>query len=285
MGAVLVTGASGFIGKALAARLAERHEVVCMSRSRPPLDLPWVRGEFQSFEDLRQLDGHEIEAVVHLGAVTGGCLERDGILVNVEGTRCLLRYLIDRGCAKYVLASSIAAVGMQSTRFRPLALPIPDDHPCLDEHGYGVSKHLMEEITRYYSRQNPEIEVTNLRLASVVPDDNPPAPGGVRPIHEWALGALTLMCLSDAVHAFTRALEVSLGPGVHTLNAAGPRAWASAPVAEILRGWYGDAVDVSHFLRPGNAYAGVYDVTRIRDALGFTAERLPNELFPGCQPE
>jgi hypothetical protein len=84
MSTVLITGASGFIGKALAVEMARNHTVVCMSRSRPSIDLPWVRGDFAVFEDLRLLDCYPIDVVVHLGAVTGGCLERDGIMVNVE---------------------------------------------------------------------------------------------------------------------------------------------------------------------------------------------------------
>ena len=159
MSTVLITGASGFIGQALAAAMSVDHDVLCMSRHDPDLSLPWIRGEFGSFEDLRQLDDQRIDVVVHLGAVTGGCLEHDGMLVNVDGTRCLMRYLIDRGCRKFVMASSIAAVGFQSTQFRPLQVPIPDEHPCFDRDGYGFSKYLMEEVTRYYSRQNDEIDV------------------------------------------------------------------------------------------------------------------------------
>lgn len=275
MSTILVTGASGFIGSALSASLAERHEVIPMSRNRPPLDMDWVRGDFGSFEDLRQLDGREIDAVVHLAAVTGGCLERDGILVNVEGTRCLMRYLMDRGVRKFVLASSIAAVGFQNVAFRPQQLPIPDDHPCLDRDGYGVSKYLMEEVTRYYARQNPEIDVLNLRLATICPDDNLPAPAKVRPLGQWALGGITIMALSDAVRAFTLAVTSSLRPGVRVVNATGPEAWVADPVADILQGWYGNEVEISYFLQAGHEYASVYDVSSIRRELGFVAEVRP----------
>ena len=79
MSAVLITGASGFIGRALVRAMAVRHDVVCMSRNDPGLDLPWIRGDFGSFEDLQRLDDNPIDVVIHLGAVTGGCLERDGI--------------------------------------------------------------------------------------------------------------------------------------------------------------------------------------------------------------
>ena len=275
MSAVLITGASGFIGRTLAASMAQGHEVVCMSRRDPELGLPWVPGEFGSFEDLARLDDRSIDAVVHLASVTGGCSERDGILVNVEGTRCLMRYLIDRGCRKFVMASSIAAVGFQSPRFRPERLPIPDDHPCLDRDGYGLSKYLMEEITRYYQRQNEGIDVINLRLSSVRPDDGMPELRRMGPLGQWSLGGITLMALSDAVRAFTLAAEAPHRPGVRTMNAAGPRAWVADPVADILRSWWGEDVDVGHFDRPGREYDSVFDVSCIRQELGFVAERLP----------
>ena len=275
MGSILITGASGFIGRALAASMAQGCEVVCMSRRDPELGLPWVRGEFGSFEDLARLDDRSIDAVVHLASVTGGCSERDGILVNVEGTRCLMRYLIDQGCRKFVMASSIAAVGFQSRLFRPIQLPIPDDHPCLDRDGYGLSKYLMEEITRYYQRQNGDIDVINLRLSSVRRDDGMPELRRMGPLGQWSLGGITLMALSDAVRAFTLAAEAPHRPGVRTMNAAGPRAWVADPVADILRSWWGEDVDVGHFDRPGREYDSVFDVSCIRQELGFVAERLP----------
>lgn len=277
MSTILVTGTSGFIGRALAESLATKHQVVGLSRKNPGLELPWVRGDFGSFEDLRQLDRHSIDAVVHLAAVTGGCLERDGILVNVEGTRCLMRHLIDRGCRKFVLASSIAAVGFQSPQFQPRQLPIPDEHPCLDRDGYGLSKFLMEELTKYYHRQNPQIDVINLRLASIGPDEKMPPPVTVGPIREWALGSLTVMARSDAVRAFRLAAEAPLKPGVRILNATAPKAWAADPVAEILRHWWGTSVNLSHFEQPGHAHDSVYDVSRIREELGFVAQTAPSQ--------
>jgi nucleoside-diphosphate-sugar epimerase len=275
MGTILITGASGFIGKALAPTLAKQHHVICISRKDPDLGLPYVRGNFSAFEDLRQLDRYDFDVVVHLAAVTGGCLERDGILVNVEGTRCLMRYMIDRGCKKFVMASSIAVVGFQSCKFRPLRLPIPDEHPCLDRHGYGISKYLMEEITKYYHRQNEDTDVINLRLSSIAPDERMPQPAKVCPLHEWSLGRITVMARSDAVQAFKLAAEAPYMPGVRIMNAGGPKAWVDDPVAEILRNWWKDDVDVSYFEELGHEYDSVYDVSRIREQLNFMAKRLP----------
>jgi UDP-glucose 4-epimerase len=275
MSSILITGASGFIGKALAAEAAKRYDVVCLSRKYPGDGRRWIRGDFADFEDLRGLDGFKIDTVVHLAAVTGGCLERDGMLVNVEGARCLMRYLIDRGCRKFVMASSIAAVGMQSPKFRPRQLPIPDEHPCLDRDGYGFSKFLMEEVTKYYHRQNPDIDVINLRLASIGPDEKMPPPRKPCPLGEWALGTITVMALSDAVRACLLAIEAPPKAGVRILNAVGPKSWVAAPVAEILRTWWGAAVDVSFYEQRGHERDAVYDPSLIRKELGFTAERLP----------
>jgi len=276
MSAILLTGASGFIGKALATSLARTHEVIAISRRKPDVaGITWLRGEFGSFEDLRALGARKIDTVVHLAAVTGGCLERDGVLVNVEGTRCLMRALMDRGCNKFVMASSIALIGMQSKAFRPLSLPIPDEHPCLDRDGYGVSKFLMEEITKYYARQNPELDVINLRLASIADDDAMPAPVRVKPLPDWALGHITVMARSDVVRAFTLAAEAPHKPGVRILNTTGPKAWAADPVADILSAWWGRDVDLSHFQRKGHEFDSAYDVSRIERELGFVAQRLP----------
>jgi UDP-glucose 4-epimerase len=278
MATILVTGTSGLIGGALARSLVAegKHDVLCISRKPSKIEgAREVKGVFHSFEDLRKFDDIKVDVVVHLAAVTGGCREEDGILVNVEGTRRLMRYFTDKGCKKFVNASSIAAIGFQNTKFRPQQLPIPDDHPCLDRDGYGISKFLMEEVTKYMWRQNDDLDIINLRLSTVIPDENQTRVSGVRPLGQWCIGGITIMMLTDAVRAFTLAAEAEYQPGVRIMNTAGPKVWASAPTAEILRNWYGDEVDVSYFEQPGNEYKGVYDVSTVKQELGFEAQLLP----------
>lgn len=136
----------------------------------------------------------------------------------------------------------------------------------------------MEEITRYYQRQNDTLDVTCLRLSSVQPDAKPSRPSGVRPLGQWALGGITVMLLADAVRAFTLAAEAPYQPGLRILNATAAKIWASAPTAEILRHWWGNDMDVSYFEQPGHEYAAVYDVRAIERKLGFTAEATLNYL-------
>lgn len=281
MGRILITGASGFIGKALAEAIAGNtpHDLICLSRS--PTELKGaiaVLGDFSDPNELRKLDPHDgIDTLVHLAAVTGGCPEEDCLRVNVAGTHHLLRYLIDRGCKKFVLASSIAAVGMQSVEFRPLQLPIPDEHPCLDRDGYGFSKYMMEEVTRYLSRQNDSLDFINLRLASIAPDDRQLAPLQPGPVPLWGMGRISIMFLSDTVRCLITAAGAPLKAGVRILNAVGGQACVAVPVPELMRAWYGseaDNLDLSYYERPGREKDPVYDISRIREELGFVP-RIP----------
>ena len=278
MATVLITGTSGFIGRALVQSMARTHDVVCLSREKTEVEgVTAIRGDFTSKNDLQELDAHTIDILVHLAAATGRHNEEECLRVNVHGTYGLLRYLIDHGCQKLVLASSIAAVGFQSPKFRPLQLPIPDEHPCLDRHGYGVSKYLMEELTRYLSLQNENLDFINIRLASILPEDSdrPPVVAGPMP-EQWSLGGLSVMYLNDAVRCFTTAAESGHKPGVRILNAVGAQANAADPVPDILRAWYGEdanRLDLSHYERPGHERDPVYDISRIEKELGFVPGR------------
>lgn len=277
-GSTLITGASGLIGRALAAALASSRPVLALSRHRPDLEgVAFVQGDFTDEDDLRRCLPPElcIEALVHLGAVTGGCPESEGMRVNVEGSRRLMRHLLQGGCRRFVLASSIAAVGFADPAFRPLQVPIPDDHPCLARDAYGLSKHLMEEVAGYLARQVEDLDVLCLRLASVADDARLPPPRQVHALRPWALGGITVRALSDAVRLIRLALDAPPRPGLRVRNAAPSRAWVAAPVARFLEGWYGPEVDASAFLRPGHEFDSVFDVGRIGAELGFEASRQP----------
>ena len=280
MTCVLVTGASGFIGKALLESLKDNYELIGLSRHDPAVDaVTFVQGDFASHSDLEQLDNVSIDAVVHLAAVTGGCDEGDGITANVEGTRRLMRYLIDKGCKKFVMASSTAVCGFEDPEFIPLTFPIADEHPCLDEHGYGVSKFLMEEMRKYYHRQNPMIDVINLRLAAIISrDDFINMVTGEHKRSEWALGSITLMQIEDAIEVIRLAIDAEPLPGVRIMNAVASSISALLPTAELLRDWYGDAVDTSYYESEDTRYASVFEAELVKDEFGFIAEETLNTL-------
>ena len=281
-GVTLVTGASGLIGSALVGSLAASRPVLAMSRRAPAPGIPAVRADFTDAAGLTALEGRRIDAAVHLAAVTGGCSEEDGLRVNVAGTARLLRHLAAAGCRRFVLASSIAAVGLADPGFRPVALPMPDDHPCLARDAYGLSKYVMEEVAAYFARRHPDVEVLCLRLPSISADDRLPAPRSAGPLGAWALAAITVMALSDAVRLLTRVLDAPPRPGFRRRNAAPARAWVAEPTAALLERWYGDSVDLAAYRRPGHSWDSVFDSGRLAAEVGFAA-RVQAPAGPGAE--
>ncbi len=271
MGTILVTGASGLIGRALAQFLAAEHEVICLSRSNPELNLPFVQGAFHSPEDLGRLDAHAIDAVCHLAAVTGGCTEAEGMAVNVEGTRQLLRHLVDRNCVKFVLASSIAAIGFRAQRFVPQSVPFPDDHPCLDDTGYGFSKYMVEQVAHYFTRQNDRLDITCIRLAGIRPDGHAGLSQSLDPPIPKAIGPLTVMPVSEACRAFAMVVEAPHRRGSRTVNATWPKTRSRTSVPELLRRWFGNRVDTSYYERDTRQHDSLFCIDKIREDYGFVA--------------
>ena len=276
MKTILITGASGFIGTHAAKEFARDHHPILLSRKQPDAPGKWYKGSFELFEDLRQLDAHQIDALVHLGAVTGGCSEEDGMAVNVQGTRRLLRYLIDRGTRRFVLASSIATVGLLDNRFLPLQLPIPDDHPCLAFDFYGLSKYLMEEETRYFARQYTDADFVNFRIGAVVPADWSPKDVTAQNPPTWSPPCLlSNVCVVDVVAAIRAALTGSPKPGVRVLNLVAPTATADDPVPAILRASFDSrwkSYDLSHYEKPGHEYDPIFSIANLKKELGFTPQ-------------
>ncbi len=277
MARTLITGTSGLIGHALAQSMAEKHDVIGMSRQATDVQgITAIQGDFTSPDDLAQLDSLEIDVLIHLAAVTGLDREEEQLSVNVLGTRRLLRHLIERGCKKFVLASSIAAAGVLCEDFRPEQLPIPDEHPCLDSQGYGFSKYMMEELARYTCRQDATLDIIAIRLCGIMPDDAARTHLSAQPPFEWGMSYLSPMYLSDATRCFSMAAEARLKTGFRLMNAAGPQSCVVDTMAEVMRARYGEDAagpDLSYYERPGHERDPVFDTRRIRNEIGFASER------------
>lgn len=283
MSNVLVTGASGFLGSQLVARLSTNHRVVALSRGAVVGAAVAVNGSFTSATDLAALDAHPVDTVVHLAATTGGSSEEDALDINVSGTRRLLRYCVDRGITRFVLASSIATVGCLSSDFLPRELPIPDDHPCDAVDAYGLSKALMEEVVFYFVRQRPDLDITVFRIGAVQPDTT----DGID--ESWLVGmkapfvSFGGIVARDVVEALARSAGQGAGPGVHRMNLVASRARSPVPTAEALRrvlGERADHLDLSFYDKPGNAHASVYATDELARTFGFTASIDPVTMRP-----
>jgi UDP-glucose 4-epimerase len=274
---VLVTGANGFIGSRLIAYLAESgFNVVALSRK----DIDFfegkvVFGDFSNLEDLPQLDNLEIDVVVHLAGVTGAANEENCMTVNVAGTSRFMRYMIDLGVKKYVIASSIAVVGCLTADFMPDSLPIPDDHRCNSSNVYGLSKYFVEETCKYYQKLEPTIDVTLFRIGVVLAEQAIPADR--EKIESMWRPFCTLGCISihDVLQAFTLAAGLEVKASLEIMNLVSDTVYSTIPTKDALRLALGDrveALDLSHYEIPGNEYAGIYQTVKVERALDFRAQ-------------
>ena len=143
---VLATGATGFVGHALCARLAELGYTVRRATRNPPPTAEQavfdtvVTGEFGTGTDW----SHALDAVslvFHLAARTHVLHEtaRDAYAeyrrINVEGTRSLAQAAVRAGVRRMVFLSSIKVTGERTD-----SQPYTENTPPQPEDAYGVSK-------------------------------------------------------------------------------------------------------------------------------------------------
>jgi nucleoside-diphosphate-sugar epimerase len=154
---VLLTGAAGFVGRALVSRLLDDGRYVPRAASRSPV--PWqesvvpVRiGDLSAETDWRQAlegtaTGARVMAVVHLAARVHVMNEQTEQPIaayrrtNVEGTLNLARQAAAAGVRRFVFVSSVKVNGEQTapgTSFTADDAPAPQD-------AYGLSKYEAEQ--------------------------------------------------------------------------------------------------------------------------------------------
>jgi len=114
---LFITGASGFIGRRLLARLVPQKydHIYCLSRSQgasadssPAMNVTWLEGGiFDSDRYEQYLDSSM--AVVHLAAATGKAPAEQYFKVNRDGTQRLIACCRERRVKKFLHVSSIAA--------------------------------------------------------------------------------------------------------------------------------------------------------------------------------
>jgi nucleoside-diphosphate-sugar epimerase len=164
--AVLVTGAAGFIGRAVCARLAARGTPLlatdCVS------DDPARTVTVCDLADIHRLyaitEGRDIAGIIHCGAVSGPMLARDNpralIETNVVGTANVLELARVRGVSRFVLASSAAVFGQTPSG------PVPEAVLARPTTVYGGCKLAAESLVGAYAIQCG-LDAVSLRLCWV----------------------------------------------------------------------------------------------------------------------
>lgn len=237
-GRVLVTGGTGFIGRALLPLLAGRAEVVVLHRGEPPPGPPgvtWVRRDL-STPDWDTSGLPPVESVVHLAQslrfreFPAGAA--DVFQVNLGATERLLEWARACGARRFVLASSGGHDPSREVADGPLPAPGALGH-------YLASKRAAELVAASWSGQ---LTVAVLRFFFVYGAGQRPGMLVSRLARAVAAGqAVTLqgpdglrlnpLHVSDAARALLAALELEQGARIAV---AGPETLTLRQVGEEL---------------------------------------------------
>lgn len=207
-GNVLITGASGRLGRFVLDEIAPHADVGVLDLAKPHADVPWVEGNVTDIDTVRRAVAGR-DAVVHLAAIDIGrpAQPEQYFNVNVTGTWNVLQAAHEAGIDKVVIASSISANGTGEMRpnFPPAYLPIDELHPCRPVHPYGVGKMVIEDVARSFTHRGGMRVVCLRPTAVVVPSHLPKVIERSRDRNQRWLAAYVTG--ADTARAFRLALD------------------------------------------------------------------------------
>lgn len=152
MASVLVTGASGFIGRALVMALKQQgHDAVAMSGSDGDVSDPLTWQQWPRVNHLFHLAGRSY--------VPDSWLEPEAFVkANYHGTWNALEFCRRNGADITYVSGYVYGI--------PEFLPITEDHPIHPNNPYALSKFLAEEACRFYTNVH-SMNVTIVRPFNV----------------------------------------------------------------------------------------------------------------------
>jgi nucleoside-diphosphate-sugar epimerase len=169
---VLITGATGFIGRALVRRLVRgNNKVTALVRNQRKTDASFLAGCTVHVADIIDKDRlaalvpliGSMDVMIHLAACIDYQADKEALFqTNVEGTVNVLESARKLGVAKFVYISSIEAIGPISGK----EVPADETQPCRPVNSYGESKLEAENrVLRAGVELNMDVAV--LRLGNV----------------------------------------------------------------------------------------------------------------------
>jgi len=292
---VLVTGGSGRLGRFVVDELAAHWEVSVLDIEPPAQAVAFAQADVLDLDAvIASVAGHE--AVVHLAGIDADVdsHEKDYFETNVQGTWNVLHAAERAGVRKVVVASSVAALGIDRARM-PDYLPVDEAHALRPVDAYGLSKKVTEVVGRSFARRGaldvvclrptlivrPEREAAILaQLALDDPESDPPA--STQGDTTAPYGALSVVRgyvrSRDVARCFRLALEHDTG-AFDVFNVAADDNIGRVKTLEHLQRAFGRLPEVRDEARYArDPCAGVLANARAREILGWRPEGDWNDI-------
>lgn len=240
MARVLITGGCGFLGAAFAARARKAGHAVTTADILPGADCKLDAGDPAAVAAVVQ--SLRPQAIVHLAAGLTDAGERDPVgtvRLNALGTAAIFTAAESVGCARVIYASSISAVGPNSSA-------VGDDLRLEPGNVYGATKAFCEHLARAMSARPNAPAYLGLRFGYVY------GPGRVRGwrdvqalIERVAAGerrvpfpdfpdAMDWTWIDDAAEVLLRTIDARLPP-LAVANVVGDKRPVRAAMAHLQR--------------------------------------------------
>lgn len=182
---ILITGATGYIGRQLTKSLSGEHEIFAVVRERSSQLDPSIV-QYSGFDMLGDNDWSmalaDIDAVVHLAGkahVTNARsidINREYMQINCDAAVAVAEAAAERSVKRFVYISSARVNGEQSS------VPFCESDAVSPLDPYGQSKYAAE-LKLFHLSEQSDLEVVVIRPPMVV---GPNAPGNVGKIIQWA---------------------------------------------------------------------------------------------------
>jgi len=277
--AVLVSGATGFLGRQLVAKLAaDGVDIVALYRSAPPVGLAapnirWVR--FDVPEVVLDAAAYpEVDTLVHLAGETAGAdvaaraAEQFYLFANELTTVAVLQAFAPQ-LRRVVLASSQVVYGAGDS------LAVTEAFPLQASSAYAVSKLNSENWGRWFQSRHGGCYLA-LRLTGFIEG------GGLvdyiiaslvagRSVDLFSQGSVQrdYLPVEDGVRALHLALTAQIEDGFSPINIGSGQAISARDVANIVQEALGTDGSINLLDRPAPQGNFIFDIGTAKRLLGF----------------
>ncbi len=271
---VAVTGGVGLLGHQIIQDLLDHgHHPVCVDVRRPEKHA-WNKhcpDRVADLTDLGQTFGalRDVDAVIHCAAIPWAGTYPPEVVFR---TNMLSHFNVLQACAglgirKVVTASSIQVINRVRTEqmVSPLYFPVDEEHPCVPDTEYGMSKEAGEAINRMFHRRYG-IRTASIRLPGVLRADRIQERLNVAE-EARARGLWSYIDPRDAAQCFRLAVE-SDAFECEIFNASADEVLSLIPSQELLNRYY-PQVEVR---QPLGEFSALFSNDKARQVLGFTPQ-------------